>query len=70
VTILAELGAVAMERAAVQSRHEPFDDDARDQLEVGDLREHLGRTDCGIPNPDPRVPTHGAGTASSRRPTI
>ena len=35
-----------------------------------DSSEHLGRTDCRIPNPDPRIPTHGAGTASSRRPTI
>ena len=41
VAVLAELGAVAVKRAAMQPGHEPFDDDARDQLEVGDARPAL-----------------------------
>jgi hypothetical protein len=32
-----------VERAAMQARHQPFDDDPRDQLEVGDPRKHFRR---------------------------
>ena len=44
MAVLAELGAVAVERAPVQTGHEPFDDDAGNELEVRDLGQHLGRT--------------------------
>ena len=48
MAVLAELRAVAVERAAVQAGHEPFDNDAGDELEIRDLREHFGR--AGVPD--------------------
>ena len=40
VAILAEFRAISVERAAVQPRHESIDDDARDELEITDVREN------------------------------
>ena len=60
--VLAELRAVAVKRTAMQTRHEPFDHYPRDEIEIADSRQDLGRTrGCG---------NHGAGTASRSLPTI
>jgi hypothetical protein len=43
VAVLAELGTVAVKRAAVQPGHQSLDHDPRDQLEVGDPRKDIRR---------------------------
>ena len=42
--VLAELRAVAVKRTAMQTRHEPFDHYPRDEIEIADSRQDLGRT--------------------------
>ena len=57
VAILTELRAVAVKRTSMQSRHEPLDDDSRNQLQIAYSSQDL-------------LDVHGDGTVSSRRATI
>ncbi len=63
MTVLAEFGAVSVERTTVQTGHQPFNHDPGDQLEVTDPRNQLSVRRR-------RSDGHDSGTASSSRPTI
>src|SRR6185436_3488457 len=47
VTVLAELRAVAVKGTAMQTRHQPVNDNPRDKLEIRDVRQNIGRTCVG-----------------------
>ena len=74
VAVLAELGAVAVKRAAMQAREKPLDDGARLQLERSQARDHRGVEKPQLAGPHlgrhGYRPDFGTGTLSSSRETM